>query len=395
MRAWPSSLLRSISLYKTHVARLSPQKGDRVVVAMSGGVDSSVVAKLLADKDYDLSAVYMRNWDTRDESGTDSGCEWKKDWADVQRVCRRPVTGVLDASFRASSGDLEKGGTPNPDIWCNREVKFGALLDHITPKDSWLATGHYADKAWFPHPSLASHIFSSNITTPRPQLMRPADRTKDQTYYLSSISEAALARALFPIAKFKKTEVREMAQRWGLPTAQREESMGICFVGEKQRFNDFISQYIPPNPGLIIDLETGKTLTTHQGLWSYTVGQGARIRGMPQKMFVAKKDPVKNEIYVVPGSDHPALSCNSIWANEWEWIWKDSPPAGIEDQGFRARMQFRHRMLDVPCVVRRRSVDGMIHITFQQPQTGIAQGQVAAVWEGNWCLGCGVIVETE
>ncbi|KAI0780510.1 tRNA 5-methylaminomethyl-2-thiouridylate-methyltransferase [Trametes elegans] len=370
---------------------------------MSGGVDSSVTAKLLADKDYDLSAVFMRNWDTRDESGTDSGCEWKKDWEDVQRVCR--MLGIpcemVDLSreywtrvFEPALEMWEAGDTPNPDIWCNREVKFGALFDRLTTQSTWLATGHYADKTWARPALNLSNLFAYDKIPTRPQLRRAADRSKDQTFYLSSVPAASLSRALFPLAPYRKTEVRDMAQRWGLPTASREESMGLCFVGEKRRFDDFISQYIPPKPGPIIDMTTGKTVGRHQGLYTLTIGQNAGVRGMPQKMFVARKDKERNAIYIVPGSDHPALSYKSITVDKFEWIWEDMPPPAIDtSQGLLAQVQFRHRMMDVPCRVYRQS-DGTTRIEFRDPQSSVATGQVAVLWKNTWCLGCGAITQT-
>ncbi|KAG6809150.1 hypothetical protein H0H92_001400 [Tricholoma furcatifolium] len=247
---------------------------------MSGGVDSSVTAKLLADQDYDLSAVFMRNWDTRDESGTDKGCEWEKDWEDVQRVCRVldiPCK-MIDLSreywnrvFEPSLRQWEDGVTPNPDILCNREIKFGALLEHLPIASS---------------PSLTLVKYT----------------TKDQTYFLAGISEQGLDRACFPLGNLLKTKVRELARRYRLPTAERRESMGICFVGKKSKFGDFISSYIPPNPGPIIDVSTGSILATHQGLWNYTIGQGARLPGMKEKAFVVRKDVDKNAVYIAPGS---------------------------------------------------------------------------------------------
>ncbi|KAH9952026.1 5-methylaminomethyl-2-thiouridylate-methyltransferase [Amylocystis lapponica] len=373
---------------------------------MSGGVDSSVTARLLMDKDYDLSAVFMRNWDTRDESGSDSGCEWKKDWHDVQRVCKMldiPCR-MIDLSreywtrvFEPSLQRWELGQTPNPDVWCNKEVKFGALLDHLTSKDTWIATGHYAKKSWSSPPSLLSRFsarssFPSNL---RPKLLRPADRSKDQTYYLSAIPEVALARAFFPLADFHKIEVREMAKKWALPTAQREESMGICFVGEKRRFDNFL-EYITPKPGPIIDLTTGKTLGRHRGLWSYTIGQGARIAGLPQKMFVAKKDLHTNVIYVVPGADHAALYHRTIIAENWKWIWADSPPVGTDhEQGFRGQCQFIYRMQPAPCTVKRGDSDGTMLIKFDEPYNHIAPGQIVTISDGDWCLGCGTVAQME
>ncbi|KAG9226479.1 hypothetical protein CCMSSC00406_0005854 [Pleurotus cornucopiae] len=358
---------------------------------MSGGVDSSVAAKLLAEQDYNLSAIFMRNWDTRDESGTDKGCEWEKDWQDVQQVCRTldiPCR-MIDLSreywnrvFEPSLRLWESGVTPNPDVWCNKEIKFGALLDRLPysesiPERAWFATGHYARK----------------LTGPRAKLLRAVDRHKDQTYYLSSLSEASLNRALFPIGGLTKPEVREIARKHNLVTAERPESMGLCFVGEKGKFRDFLDQYIPPNPGPIVDLLTGKTLGEHNGLWTYTIGENARISGMPMKMFVSRKDTANNRVYVVPGTDHIDLWATSIRATGWSWIWADSPPIGIsQPAGTRLRAKFRHKMEDIPCTVRRWA-DGDMIITFDDPQKAVSPGQVVALWDADWCLGCGTIVE--
>ncbi|KAF8844544.1 5-methylaminomethyl-2-thiouridylate-methyltransferase [Paxillus ammoniavirescens] len=366
---------------------------------MSGGVDSSVAAKILADKDYDLSAVFMRNWDTRDESGTDHGCEWKKDWEDVQRVCRMldiPVR-MVDLSreywsrvFEPSLRIWQLGHTPNPDVWCNKEIKFGALLEHFAEdpaflKVPWLATGHYAHKDW---------KLTRDSPRPRPRLLKPHDSTKDQTYYLSSMRETSLSRALFPLSGLKKTEVRELAATWKLPTATRKESMGICFVGEKRKFDEFLSQYVTPKPGPIIDITTGKQVAAHQGLWSHTIGQGAKISGLPQKMFVVKKDPETNTIFVAPGTDHPALYVNNIHVSDFNWVWADSPPEEVlQTSGLKARMKYRHRMTDIACTVYHDDL-GM-RIAFAEPQRAVAPGQIASIYLGDWCLGCGVVDSSE
>ncbi|KAJ7031368.1 tRNA-specific 2-thiouridylase [Mycena alexandri] len=381
-----------------------PQMGDRVVVGMSGGIDSSVSAKLLAAEDYDLSAVFMRNWDTRDEYGnSDKGCEWEKDWEDVQKVCKVydiPCQ-MIDLSkeywnrvFEPSLRQWEDGITPNPDVWCNREIKFGALLEHLpgqgTGKSPWLATGHYARRDW---------------STSRPRLLRSMDRVKDQSYYLSSVTETGLARAIFPIGERTKPEVRKIAQDGNMPTSvlEREESMGLCFIGEKKRtdFKEFISSYISPSPGPVKMLATGKTVSEHPGLWSFTIGEKIRLRGMLEKMYVAKKDIPNNTIFVAPASD-PSLLCNSVRASEFAWIWPDSPPTGLE-RGVKLSVQIRHRMASVACTVKTPSnLPGShgedhtdIDITFDEPLKGVASGQVAALWDGDWCLGCGIITTTK
>ncbi|KAI0034052.1 tRNA methyltransferase [Vararia minispora EC-137] len=353
---------------------------------MSGGVDSSVAAKLLTEKDYDLSAVFMRNWDTRDESGTDTGCEWEKDWEDVQRVCRTldiPHR-MVDLSreywlrvFEPSLRAWEAGDTPNPDIWCNKEVKFGALLSHLAGLTPFLATGHYA---------LKDH----DAITGRPKLLRPLDRTKDQSYYLSSIPESSLARTLFPLSNLRKDDVRRIAQQAGLSTASRAESMGICFVGEKRRFSSFLANYLPPRPGVFRHLTSGRVLGAHQGLWTYTIGENARIAGQPERLFVVRKDKAANELIVAPSSSSALLS-TGLLTHDFAWIWADAPPAGLDAPGgLRMHVQYRYRSPAIACTVRHAD-DGALHIAFDEPQKAVARGQIAALYDGMWCLGCGTI----
>ncbi|KAI0726679.1 tRNA-specific 2-thiouridylase [Fomitopsis betulina] len=370
---------------------------------MSGGVDSSVTAKLLSEKDYDLSAVFMRNWDTRDESGTDKGCEWEKDWEDVQQVCRKldiPCR-MVDLSrqywlrvFEPCLSMWEQGYTPNPDVWCNKEVKFGALMDQLTDGNCWLATGHYADKSWASAHAQGSGPSDSDLSL-RPTLLKPKDKAKDQTYYLSAISEESLARAVFPLAPYTKNEIRELAHQADLPTALRPESMGICFVGQKKRFDNFLSQYITPRPGLIKELETDRVVGRHEGLWHYTIGQNARIPGLAQKAVVARKDLQQNTIYVVGGSDHPALYANGLVASSFQWIWRDFPPPDIEtDSGFQCRVKYSYRAPEVRCILRRDAQD-VISFTFSEPRKHVAPGQIVTVLDGDRILGCGTITGTD
>ncbi|KAF8511133.1 tRNA-specific 2-thiouridylase [Hysterangium stoloniferum] len=352
---------------------------------MSGGVDSSVAALLLAQKDYNLSAVYMRNWDTRDEYGSDIGCEWEKDWEYVRRVCCRldiPCE-LIDLCipywtrvFEPALRQWESGrGTPNPDVWCNREIKFGLLMEKtVGMQGGWLATGHYANVFW--------------SIDGRPQLFRARDRQKDQTYFLSSVPESSIAKAVFPLGTMLKPDVREMARKHNLPTAHREESMGLCFVGEKRRFNDFLSNYLQPNPGDIVDLN-GKIVGQHQGLWRYTIGQGAKISGLRNRMFVASRDHLLNQIVVVPGTDHPALFSQSVLAKDWRWIWPDFKISSP----FQATVKIRQLMSEIECTVDV-TVLTDVRITFKRPEKAVAPGQVAVLWINDWCLGCGTIAET-
>ncbi|KAK1923311.1 tRNA-specific 2-thiouridylase, partial [Papiliotrema laurentii] len=394
-------------------------KWDKVTVAMSGGVDSAVVLRMLAEYPLDINVVFMRNWDSLLSENNDnddlpspasyhyssdpssskspnmSPCGWQKDWDMVQRVCDhvgvpRHRVRLVDLSkeywakvFEPALNVWEHGGTPNPDVACNREIKFGALFEHIPNKDrSFLATGHYARVKRVPHAT---------------RLCRAVDETKDQSYYLSSITDAQLRRAIMPLAQIRKEDVRKLAKYYGLPNANKEESMGLCFVGERQKFSKFISQYIPKPAvqGYIVDAE-GKKLGRHDGLWQFTVGQKARLPGMLQPMFVARKCVGESgqDIMVVPGSDHPALMCTRIHTHDFHWI-ANKVPSGIVPGGSkRALVQIRHRMEPIPAVINH-DWNGMgLTIDFAQPVHGVAPGQVCAIYYMKWCLGSGVIKQT-
>ncbi|WFD34350.1 tRNA-5-taurinomethyluridine 2-sulfurtransferase [Malassezia cuniculi] len=277
--------------------------------------------------DVDVRAVYMRNWSTLDESGSmvpgsggAEGCEWQKEWADVQKVCRQlgnmPVELVnlsreywIDV-FEPALSLWADGVTPNPDVACNRHIKFGALLDRIhTP---WLATGHYA------------RIRRSSDMR-RAALLRAADASKDQSYYLSSVREDALVRSVFPLGDYLKSDVRALARKHALPTAENSESMGLCFVGERggrRGFARFLDGYVEGSPGNII-VPGGRVIGQHTGLHAYTVGQRARVSGLGERYFVARKDRARNEITVVPGSTHPMLECTSLTSHAFSWISRD------------------------------------------------------------------------
>ncbi|KIO28011.1 hypothetical protein M407DRAFT_14811 [Tulasnella calospora MUT 4182] len=361
---------------------------------MSGGVDSSVAAALLAEKDLDLSAVFMRNWDKRDESGTDIGCQWEKDWEDVRRVCQVldiPVR-MIDLSqqywtrvFEPSLDEWQRGLTPNPDVPCNREVKFGALMDQaLSGSNQWLATGHYTRTA----------NIEVRPNSRRRALLKAKDPIKDQSYFLSSVSQRQLSKAAFPLGDLLKSQVREIAKAKGLPTASRPESMGLCFVGQKEgRIDRFLSDYIPPEPGPIVDLE-GRVMGEHKGLWTYTIGQGARISGQLIKLFVAGKDPSRNAIIVVPGSDHPALFSLTARTSSWHWIADEPPPQLQSDNSsLEATVKICYGERQEQCVATR---DGEgLHLSFKNPIRGVTPGQYAVLYDGDICLGSGKMLWTD
>ncbi|KIM30983.1 hypothetical protein M408DRAFT_327893 [Serendipita vermifera MAFF 305830] len=361
---------------------------------MSGGVDSSVTAALLAQSSFDLSAVYMRNWDTRDENASDTGCEWEKDWEDVQRVCQKlkiPCT-MVDLSrdywnrvFEPALQVWREGRTPNPDVSCNREIKFGVLRNHEIVKDAWLATGHYARIEW----DTSLH----GKTSPLPKLLRGVDRIKDQSYWLSSVSESNLRKVMFPIGHLNKTKLREMAEELQLPTAKRKESMGICFVGKKRSFPQFLQEYIPTESGNIVTLD-GKVVGSHTGLWQYTVGENARIGGQPKRLFVCSKNVEQNEIVVVDDPDHPVLSRSTIHIDSFHWIWNHHPPSEVwTEDGLQVDVKIRSVMQPVPAVLRLDDEGKRGQLAMLQPQKGVAEGQIAVFYQrsSDWCLGSATI----
>ncbi|KAK9723050.1 hypothetical protein K7432_002205 [Basidiobolus ranarum] len=365
--------------YLSSIHRYGPKPGEKVVVAMSGGVDSSVTAYLLKKQGFDVDAVYMRNWDTSDEQGV---CTSEEDWKDVQRVCEQLKIPCrrLDFTkeywtevFERVLSDYAKGVTPNPDILCNREIKFGTLMERaLEGVGEWLATGHYA------------RVVRAGDQI---RLFRGIDRNKDQSYYLANVGESKLRQAMFPLGELTKPQVREIANEANLATKDKAESMGICFVGKRKRFSDFLAEYIPQNPGVIVNAE-GKPLGKHQGLFSLTIGQCAKLSGQSERWFVIDKDIEKNRIIVGPGSDHPKLFSDSLIARDFFWI--NGEPKEISRDGFDSEAQIRYRIDPERCKIVRAN-DSQYHFSFHNDQRGVVPGQYVVVYQGDWCLGGGVI----
>lgn len=367
-----------------------PRRGDQIVVAMSGGVDSSVVAALLAQQDYDVRGVYMRNWSTADEmgsmqggSGGVMGCAWQKEWQDVQAVAQQLGMRVdmIDLSrdywhhvFEPALEQWTDGTTPNPDVACNRSIKFGALLDAI--KAPWLATGHYA-RIGTRH---EGH-------TAFPVVQRAIDTSKDQSFFLSSVPSTRLTRSLFPLGELYKTDVRRIARAFQLPTSNKDESMGLCFVGERgsgaHAFARFLDQYVVSEPGDFVTPD-GHILGRHRGLHTLTIGQRARIAGEPQRYYVARKEAATRRIIVVPSKTHPMLQCTSLTTSSFAWA------TGVPVLHTQLLAQVRYRQAAVPCFVRE-SLGGGVHISFAPSVEAVAPGQSVALYDADTCLGSGTI----
>lgn len=353
-----------------------------VVVGLSGGVDSAVSAHLLKEAGYDVTAVFMQNWDNGD-----SNCHAHEDLSMARQVCDQLHIDLQTVNFCADYWDhvfqhfldeYAAGRTPNPDVLCNREIKFKAFLEHakLLGADA-MATGHYAQ-------------IVQDGATGEHTLQRGLDPVKDQSYFLCLLSQQQLAFSLMPLGAYTKTTVRQTAKRIGLGNWQRKDSTGICFIGER-RFQNFLSEFLLAQPGSICD-EHGKQLGTHQGIMYYTLGQRqglglGGIRGAPESpWYVVAKDVATNTLVVAQGHDHPALYKQSLDAKQMHWVAGQAPN---QTQQLQARI--RHGQTPQACHIKRQ--DDGITVNFEQPQFAVAPGQIVALYDGTVCLGGGVIAE--
>jgi len=347
----------------------------RVAVGMSGGVDSAVSALLLKEQGYDVVGIFMKNWDeTRDDTGE---CTAAEDYDDVRAVCRRLDIPYYTVNFteqywqRVFSyflAEYRRGRTPNPDVLCNREIKFAAFLDHCLATGAQkLATGHYC------------RLSEEGL------LLKGADPAKDQSYFLCMVPRERFARVLFPIGHLQKSEVRRLAQEAGLPVAGKKDSTGICFIGER-KFRAFLRQYLPAQPGPMRTL-SGELIGQHHGLMYYTLGQRRGLdiggRGTGERWFVVKKDLDNNTLYVEQGADSPALYSAALTTEDFNWL---APPIKGERE---LCARFRYRQSDQQVLVRRQGAG--VHIEFARRQRAVTPGQYAVLYEGDVCLGGGVI----
>lgn len=364
-----------------------------VIVGMSGGVDSSVSAALLLEQGYRVEGLFMKNWE--EDDGTEY-CTALKDLADAQAVCDRlgiPLRSVnfsmeyWDRVFEHFLKEYQAGRTPNPDILCNKEIKFRAFLDYaMTLGADFIATGHYARRG----------VNQTNVLgdTYAP-LLRGEDTNKDQSYFLHAVHGRELAKTLFPVGNIEKPLVRAKAAELGLATAAKKDSTGICFIGER-RFKDFLKQYLPAQAGEIVTDE-GVVVGRHDGLMYYTLGQrgGIGIGGLKNQAegawFVLAKDMSKNQLIIGQGHDHPLLQSQTLWSEPIDWVAGVSP---VPTEGLRCTAKTRYRQPDQACTVYP-DVAGGVRVVFDQPQRAVTPGQSVVFYQDELCLGGGVIARID
>jgi tRNA-specific 2-thiouridylase len=370
--SYNQTLLKEYGIDLT-LAQYQANAKTKVVVGVSGGVDSSVSALILKLQGYEVMGLFMKNWDDSE----DEKCTASKDYQDVVSVCELldiPYYSInfakeyWDNVFSEFLEEYEKGFTPNPDILCNKEIKFKVFFEkamHLGAQ--YLATGHYCQ----------------NING---QLSKGMDPNKDQTYFLYAINEGVMDRVLFPIGHMEKPLVREIATKYKLVTHDKKDSTGICFIG-KRKFREFLNQYIKDSYG-DFKLLDGTKVGKHQGMPFYTIGQrkGLGLGGPGEPWFVVKKDIKNNIVYVERGTEHPALFADELWASNLTWINQPSLEFPLE-----CRAKVRYRQKDQKCTAYK--IDEQVHVVFDEPQRAITCGQSLVLYSENICLGGGIITK--
>lgn len=355
----------------------------RVVVGMSGGVDSSVTALLLKEQGYDVVGIFMKNWDDTDDTGF---CTATEDYKDVALVADQIGVPYYSVNFEKEYwnkvftyflDEYKKGRTPNPDVMCNKEIKFKAFLEYALELGAdYVATGHYA----------RVRRDQNGVT----HLLRGIDSNKDQTYFLNQLSQAQLSKVMFPLGEIEKPEVRAIAERAGLATAKKKDSTGICFIGERD-FTSFLKEYLPAQGGEMQTLD-GEVVGNHTGLMYYTIGQrrglgiGGSKNGSNDPWFVIGKDLDKNVLYVGQGYENEHLYADTLEGSDFYFTTDEEYPSE-----FRALAQFRYRQEAVPVTVFYDAEKDTARVEFDEPARAITPGQAIVFYDGDECLGGGTI----
>ncbi|CAB0038851.1 unnamed protein product [Trichogramma brassicae] len=365
----------------------------KVVVGISGGVDSAVTALLLKSKGFEVTAVFMKNWDIANELGE---CQADKDLEDAKWICNKLKIPLVDVNFvKEYWNDVfdnliknyEKGNTPNPDIQCNKKIKFNKFFNFARSElgADAIATGHYARSSFGPY--LESFKANENA-----RLLRAKDSFKDQTFFLSQIPQLALQRTMFPLGDYFKQEVKQIAKEANLDiVVNKKESMGICFIG-RRNFQKFIDEYIENKPGNFIDILTGEIVGKHNGIHQWTLGQCCRIGGISVSYFVLHKNISNNNIYVVPGTKHPMLYSEFLIAENIHWIYGEPKQLKNSTNVFDCDFRFQHTHELVPCTIYK-SPDNKLSIRLYKPLRAVTPGQFAVFYSGEECLGSAEIVK--
>lgn len=356
----------------------------KVIVGMSGGVDSSVSAWLLQQQGYQVEGLFMKNWE---EDDGEEYCTAAEDLADAQAVCDKLGIHLHTVNFAAEYWDnvfehfLEEykaGRTPNPDILCNKEIKFKAFLEFAAEDlgADFIATGHYVRR---------------QDVAGKSQLLRGLDDNKDQSYFLYTLGHEQIAQSLFPVGELAKPEVRRIAEELELVTAKKKDSTGICFIGER-KFRDFLGRYLPAQPGRIVSTE-GEVVGEHQGLMYHTLGQrkglgiGGTKEGSEEPWYVVDKDVANNLLVVAQGHDHPRLMSVGLIAQQLHLVDRETITAS-----FRCTVKTRYRQGDIACTVTPLDAD-RLEVRFDEPVAAVTPGQSAVFYQGEVCLGGGIIEE--